>query len=160
MLRWFLEKADQQFSNKDAESGIIVPTWDFNVVYQLQHMFLHVLKEGIGLRQVIDYYYLLKSDNRVGYEDVSKTLRYLGLYEFAGAMMYVLKESLAMDEQYLIVPLDERRGRFLYAEILLSGNFGQYDERNADLQRKRGVRRSMAQLKRNGDSFETIQWKC
>ena len=60
---------------------------------------------------------------------LQRDLKGLGLYGFAGAMMYVLHEVLGLDEDMMIVPMDERRGRMLLAEILASGNFGKYDER-------------------------------
>jgi len=151
MQRWFIEMADRQFSHVDKKTGLHVPTWDFNVVYQLQHMYLHILQEGIGLRQVIDYFYLLKSANDDEWskmEDIRQTLKRLDLWHFAGAMMYVLKEVLGMEEKYLFVAVDEKRGTFLCEEILKSGNFGQYDERNKELSEKTGIRRSLARLKR------------
>jgi len=64
------------------------------------------------------------TDGRCLMEDVSNTLEYLGLTEIAGAVMWVLKEVLGLEEQYLIAPVDERRGRFLLDEIMQGGNFG------------------------------------
>jgi hypothetical protein len=49
--------------------------------------------------------------------------------ELAGAMMWVLHEVLGLEEKFLIVPVDVRRGQFLYEEIMQAGNFGQYDQR-------------------------------
>ena len=67
-------------------------------------------------------------------EDISDTLKYLNLYIFAGAVMYIMKEVLGIEEKYLIVPVDERRGKTLLQEILKGGNFGHYsglDQKNA-----------------------------
>ena len=47
----------------DEVGRINVPNWEFNVVFQLAHVYNHLLHEGIGLRQIIDYYYLLKTTN-------------------------------------------------------------------------------------------------
>ena len=110
----------------DNEGLIPVPSKEFNVVFQLAHMMHHFFDEGIGLRQMIDYYYLLKLDGRGKKEDVSDTLKYLNLYNFAGAVMYIMKEVLGLDEKFLIVPVDERRGKTLLNEILKGGNFGHY----------------------------------
>ncbi len=55
---------------------------------------------------------------------IRHTLMYLGLWKFAGAMMYVMKEVFLLDRQYMIAPVDEKRGKFLLDEILQSGNFG------------------------------------
>ena len=57
---------------------------------------------------------------------VQKDLKYLGLWKFAGAVMYVLKEVLGLSEEKMIVPKDEKRGRLLLAEILNGGNFGRH----------------------------------
>lgn len=129
----------------DGEGHIPVPTWEFNIVYQLSHIYRHIMKEGVGMRQVIDYYYLLKSEEcRVKCEEsdtaMHDTLKCLGLMEIAGAVMWVLRVALGLEEQYLIVPADERRGRFLYNEIMHGGNFGQHDSR---------VNRAVSPLARN-----------
>ena len=55
-----------------------------------------------------------------------RELKYLGLWKFAGAVMYVLKEVLGLSEDKMIVPVDEKRGRLLLAEILDGGNFGRH----------------------------------
>lgn len=143
--RWFRLHS----SESCVKEGLIIPTWRFNVVYQLQHMFFHVLQEGLGLRQAMDYYYLLRSEDRVEEMSFEKTLKWLGLYPFAGAMMYVLKEVFCLDERYLIAPVNEKKGKFLLTEIMQSGNFGKLDERNAELQKTTGVKRSLARAKRS-----------
>ena len=57
---------------------------------------------------------------------VQRELKYLELWKFAGAVMYVLKEVLGLAEDKMIVPMDEKRGRLLLAEILDGGNFGRH----------------------------------
>ena len=57
---------------------------------------------------------------------VQRELKYLGLGKFAGAVMYVLHEALGLSEEKMIVPMDEKRGRLLLAEILDGGNFGRH----------------------------------
>ena len=57
---------------------------------------------------------------------VQRDLKYLGLWKFAGAVMYVLKEVLGLSEEKMIAPMDEKRGRLLLAEILEGGNFGRH----------------------------------
>ena len=107
--------------------AIPVPTWEFNIVYQLAHLMHHFFDEGIGLRQFVDYYYLLqKAENKleISHEELEKTLHHLNLYQFAGAVMYVERDVLGLEEKYLIVPVDERRGKTLLGEILKGGNFG------------------------------------
>ena len=131
----------QVFYRKMAEGGCLmaelpngvgsipVPTWEFNIVFQLAHMMHHFFDEGIGLRQMIDYYYLLMHNSQCIMHNWECTLRYLNLYNFAGAVMYIMKEVLGLEDKYLIVPVDERRGKTLLKEILKGGNFGRADVR-------------------------------
>ena len=171
LQKWFEEKAPEQFRHyvelPDGAGEICVPTVDFNTVYLLTHIYRHLLQEGIGLRQVIDYYYVLMSDGRWKKDDVSDVLRHLtsstsvatrqcvnefplhsllrrlGLWKIAGAMMWVLNEVLGLEEKYLIAPKDERLGKVLLSEILNGGNFGQYnlDNIKADSQLKKNWQR-------------------
>lgn len=110
-----------------------VVDFDFNVVYLIQHCYNHFLFEGIGLRQFMDYYFLLKSirNNELGKQREENTkivekLEYLGLKKFAGAMMWVLKEIFHAEEELLICSPNKKRGEFLLKEILMGGNFGHY----------------------------------
>ena len=57
---------------------------------------------------------------------VQRELKYLGLWKFAGAVMYVLHEALGLPEEKMIAPMDEKRGKLLLAEILNGGNFGKH----------------------------------
>jgi len=138
LQRWFKMNTDSTSLTNlpDGVGEIPVPSWEFNVVFQLCHIYQHVIKEGIGLRQIIDYYYLLKSEEcRVKDEECSTSrtivLEYLGLAKIAGAVMWVLKEILGLEKKYLIAPMDERRGRFLLSEIMQGGNFGMYGTEKA-----------------------------
>ena len=215
LQKWFKRNADLQCSNvvslPDGIGEIAIPTTAFNVVYQLTHLYHHFFDEGIGMRQIIDYYVVcdfykvyqnsskitpslftikegstshpdpltlrgeggnrptrcsepLRSkdggpskvspdcagwDRRDAIGDIAsdasvssasttdssastaldvvqRELKYLGLWKFAGAVMYVLKEVLGLSEDKMIVPVDEKRGRLLLAEILDGGNFGKH----------------------------------
>ena len=211
---------EEQFSHRVmlAEQGeIAIPTVEFNIIFQLTHIYSHLMNEGIGLRQLLDYYYVLcdfykvyqksskitpslftlkegdfsnhpvplskegstfsPSPSSSGSGDVTapsrcseplrskvggaskpspgcagwdrldttgdtssvscssastalvvvqRELKYLGLWKFAGAVMYVLHETLGLPEEKMIVPVDEKRGRLLLAEILDGGNFGRH----------------------------------
>ena len=60
LRKWQKKLEDEQFSHKmdllDGAGQIVIPTIEFNIVYQLLHMIHHVFDEGIGLRQMMDYY--------------------------------------------------------------------------------------------------------
>ena len=129
--KWYNKMADGGGLKEEVElpegiGSIPVPTIEFNIVFQLAHMMHHFFDEGIGLRQFVDYYFLLKSDVRSQRSDVSLTLKHLGLWKFAGAVMYVMCEVFALEEQYMIALVDEKRGKTLLNEILKGGNFGKY----------------------------------
>ena len=136
MQKWLKEVMDLQCSNvvtlPDGYGEITVPTTSFNVIYILSHLYRHVFTEGIGLRQLIDYYFVLvKSEERrvQNLTALQRELKYLGLWKFAGAVMYVQHEALGLPEAKMIAPIDVNEGRFLLAEIMQGGNFGQYDTR-------------------------------
>ena len=132
LQKWFKRNADLQCSHivglPDGAGDIAIPTSAFNVVYQLCHLYHHFFDEGIGMRQIIDYYYVVSMLN-VNCEMLTwlpKDLKYLGLWKFAGAVMYVLHEALGLSEEKMIAPMDEKRGKLLLAEILNGGNFGKH----------------------------------
>lgn len=132
LQKWFKRNADLQCSNvvslPDCIGEIAIPTTAFNVIYQLTHLYHHFFDEGIGMRQIIDYYYVVSMLN-VNCEMLTwlqKDLKHLGLWKFAGAVMYVLHEALGLSEEKMIAPMDEKRGKLLLAEILNGGNFGKH----------------------------------
>lgn len=131
LQKWFRRNADLQCSHivglPDGAGDIAIPTSAFNVVYQLCHLYHHFFDEGIGMRQIIDYYYVVNNDELLVIRDtLQRELKHLGLWKFAGAVMYVLHEVLGLSEEKMIAPMDEKRGKLLLAEILNGGNFGQH----------------------------------
>ena len=150
MQTWFGEEAQKQYIHRIQlpDGEICVPTNFFNVIYQLAHISKHFFQDGIGLRHFVDYYYLLKND--VGDRDViEKTLKRLGLYKLSRAVMYVESVILGLEDRYMIVPADERLGKLLYEEIMLSCNFGQYDQRVSSYNRNTTIGKNLERLKRD-----------
>ena len=192
-LQGYYERVmDEQFAHrvKLGEQGeVAVPKAEFNLIFQLTHIFTHLMNEGIGLRQLLDYFFVLKNTDFIGNTDggaflgntdctdntdkfsgntdgdgfllntdftdntdkfsgstggdgflvntdltdrrlLQDELRRLGLWEFAGAVMYIMKEVFGLEDNRLIVPPDVKRGRLVLKEVLEAGNFGQYDKRN------------------------------
>ena len=174
---------DEQFAHRVKLGGqgeVAVPKAEFNLIFQLTHIFTHLMNEGIGLRQLLDYFFVLKNTDFIGNTDgdgfllntdftdntdkfsgntdgdgfllntdftdntdriggnadgvdrrlLQDELRRLGLWEFAGAVMYIMKEVFGLEDDRLIVPPDVKRGRLVLKEVLEAGNFGQYDKRN------------------------------
>ena len=149
MLQKYYERVkEEQFSHRvmlGEQGEIAIPTVEFNFIFQLTHIYAHLMNEGIGLRQLLDYYYVLISDDLLVISDdllvirddllvirdrVQKELKELGLWKFAGAIMYIMQEVFGMSASRLIVPPNEKYGRFVLNEVLEAGNFGKHDERN------------------------------
>ena len=128
LQRWFHEYEEENFSS--SLKDIPVPSAAFNRVYILVHIYRHLFAEGIGLRQLLDYYYVLRQrctdEERA---ETMRTLRSLKMQRFASAVMWVLQHVFSMDDRYLLTAPDAREGHFLLNEIMLAGNFGQHDER-------------------------------
>lgn len=157
-LKWCRE--NEQFGVCDALiNGCVlpVPTASFNAVYQLMHIQRHLVDEGVGLRQLLDYYFVLRAlhieqgsladrtesmaqwaegmGNAVASnEEVMHTLQRTGLKRLAASVMYVLKVVLNMPSEYMICEPDEVSGDFFLNEILIGGNFGKSDNRYAKAQ--------------------------
>ncbi|RRD80602.1 hypothetical protein EII14_00960 [Alloprevotella sp. OH1205_COT-284] len=146
LQRWFNRNMDEQCFNEvelpDGNSKITIPTTAFNVIYQLSHLYRHVFSEGIGLRQLVDYYYVLQNAMHLDHITLRNEMKHLGLYKFACAVMYVLHEVLALPENKMIIaPMDKIRGKFLLEEVMIGGNFGQYDTRLSSRENEDKVRR-------------------
>ena len=207
---------EEQFSHRvmlGEQGEIAIPTVEFNLIFQLTHIFSHLMNEGIGLRQLVDYYYVLcdfykvyqksskitpslftlkegstshpdpltlrgeggnrptrcseplrskdggpkrSSPDSAGWDRrdaigdmtsataarssfaasssaaidrVQKELKELGLWMFAGAIMYIMQEVFGMPASRLIVPPNEKYGKFVLNEVLEAGNFWKHDER-------------------------------
>ena len=126
------EVAAEECANRIPFHGdsIAIPTLEFNRYYILQHIYRHLFGEGIGLRQMTDYYYVLrKGGSRESKERTMELFRRTGMLKFVGATMWVMQVVFGLEEEYLLCAPDEKAGRFLLNEILLAGNFGKYDAR-------------------------------
>ena len=228
-LQNFYERMkEEQFSHRvmlGKQGEIAIPTVEFNLIFQLTHIYAHLMNEGIGLRQLVDYYYvicdfykvyqnfsnpsvslskgsstfspspsssgsgdvtaLLGARNRyalrladhqrstpdcagwdrldvsgdttsdtvshsatvcagstaigsvassasfsAAIDRVQEELKELGLWKFAGGIMYIMQEVFGLPASRLIVPPNEKYGKFVLNEVLEAGNFGKHDERN------------------------------
>lgn len=112
-----------------------VPDNVFSLILTLNHNLWHLLYEGVGLRQMMDLYYVARSMQAS--DEVSCLLRYFQLESFGSASAWVLwylfdrsaDNSLFISKQSPLPAPDERLGRFLLDEIMKAGNFGHHDER-------------------------------
>ena len=73
LQKWLKRNADLQCSNRIAlpnnAGEVAVPTLSFNIIYQLCHLFHHCFYEGVGLRQIVDYYFVLMNTDFSGNTD-------------------------------------------------------------------------------------------
>ena len=216
LQKYYERVKEEQFSHRvmlGEQGEIAIPTAEFNLIFQLTHIYAHLMNEGIGLRQLLDYYYVLcdfykvyqnfskthpssltlkggstafpkplspqgtgdvtapprrseplrskeggpskvspdcagwdrlsiEGDNSAGsttavtssastaLDVVQKELKELGLWKFAGGIMYIMQEVFGMPASRLIVPPNEKYGKFVLNEVLEAGNFGRHDARN------------------------------
>ena len=108
-----------------------MPSLAFDRVFILLHCYRHMCGDGVGFRQVMDYFFVL----RQGFSEEERTeavkwIKKLGMGRFAGGMMWVLRERFGLENEYMIVELNEKEGRFILNEILLTGNMGHSDKRS------------------------------
>lgn len=147
LQKFFKRTSGDCFAHEVVLAGgkINVPTTEFNLVYQLVHIFEHFFTEGIGMRQVMDYYFVLQSakgSRGFRVQEVQRVVSDLGLDRFASALMWVIgyvfegknlmnPETLRPYEtaSWMLWKSNEADGRMLLNEIMLSGNFGKQDER-------------------------------
>lgn len=132
LQKFFTDKAAEQFENtiSTPEGTFPAPTLAFNRVYILLHIYRHLFQEGIGLRQMLDYYFVLsKGTTHEKREHCLKTLQHLGLVKFSSAVTHVLHTVFRLERENFITEPNTRRGEFLLNEIMTAGNFGHYDNR-------------------------------
>ena len=135
---WF--KKNSSLDNFECSNGFCVPSDEFNLVFIALHIFRHLLGEGVGLRQLMDYYFVLKhvSDSETR-DRAYNVLKSLGLDKFAGALMWmcgkVFSQNLDVQEamaDWMICRPDEKLGKMILEEMEIAGNFGHHDVRKKE----------------------------
>lgn len=122
LQRFFEQKKNDAMIKRP--DGFNYPKPDFDVVFSLVHTFHHLLEEGVGLRHIVDYYYILKALPQEERRKSLEIIRGLGLEKFLSAMMWVLQKVCEMSSDYLLCTPNETEGKFLLNEIMAGGNFG------------------------------------
>ena len=141
LQRFFEDQSLKSFANKSS-LGFSVPTIEFNLVHQLVHIHHHLFYEGVGLRQLMDYFFLLKTRGTEFEDSIEKqnsetvvciVVEDLNLERFASALMWVLGYVFGLGNDKMLWKPCEDDGRFLLNEIVKSGNFGKMDYRQKGL---------------------------
>ena len=132
LQKWFKEEGEKHIVFNE-KLGFSVPDYTFNVILTLNHNFWHLMYEGVGMRQILDLFFVLRNVNDSKLIEVQnealKLIKYFHLQRFTAASMWIMKEILGLEEKYLICNPNEKAGRFLLEEIIQSGNFGKFDKR-------------------------------
>ena len=149
LQRWFDHELNELYEF-DPESGFVTPSVEFNVFYILLHIYRHFFTEGVGLRQIMDYYFVLKThyENKTTYlinntngttDDTDHTDKYctavseFGMERFAKGLMWVMLEVMAMPKEWMLWEPDEKEGRYILEQVMEGGNFGHYSKRQTRL---------------------------
>lgn len=135
---WFKDKKLKKYIDKEQErqfnntvqvgsKGFGVLTSDFDVVYQLLHMWHHFFETRNNFKQMIDYYFLLKKchTENTDFTEIVKLLKELGVLKYAKGMMWVMKEVLGLEEKYFYTEPDEKIGKLILNETMIYGTFSQ-----------------------------------
>ena len=144
LQKWFKEHTNEIFGhteNTENTEGLVTPSVEFNAFYILLHIYRHFLYAGVGMRQLMDYYFVLKNfnlniGNNSNTDDTNltdcyavKAVKEFGIERFARGVMWVMQEVFALDRKHMIAEPLESEGRFILNEVMTGGNFGHYDER-------------------------------
>lgn len=149
LQKFFEVQSDKQFGNYDADAGFTHTTVEFDLVFSIVHIYRHIFSEGIGLRQLMDYYYILKNSSYEERKEAFYFLDSLKMEKFCGGIMWILKEIFGIKEEYLLCACNRQHGEFLLSEIMTAGNFGQYDSRTTRIDADKRFARGFVQFKRN-----------
>lgn len=121
---FFDSQASEQFAHYDETVGFAYPTVFFNLVHSMVHINRHVFEEGIGLRQLMDYYFILKHSSCDERKETYKVLCSIGLKKFVGAVMYVMQQVFLLEEDLMLCVPNTMLGSRLLDSVMAGGNFG------------------------------------
>jgi hypothetical protein len=136
-LQKWIENHKEELQNtmKEMPNGvgsIPVPSIVFNRFYILLHCYDHIFSEGLGLRQIMDLYFVLaqnKLDNTKEEDFRIFYLDCLGLRKFASAMMWIMGYVFGLERDKMLCEPDEKEGKFILNEVMQNGNMGHHDHR-------------------------------
>lgn len=132
LRHYFKKEKTKQFGNMATlpdglgEIGVLCP--QFDCLFQLSHMMHHFFFEGLGFRQVIDFYYLLRSMPTID-KGIMAEVKRLNMRKFTAAMMFIMYDILGLEEEKLLCEPDSKIGTMILEEMLHAGNFGYHDDR-------------------------------
>ena len=102
-----------------------------HALYVFLHLYNHLTKVGVGLRQFCDLSMLLQLD--IDRERLKAHLNVLGMEKAFRACEFILKEYIGLDDSCLLYEInanDKKYGQRMMAVVLYRGNMGHYNKRN------------------------------
>lgn len=134
MSNWFKDKILQKYIRKKemeqfdylekmSDSTFGTLTNDFNLVFQMLHMYNHFFTSRNNLKQMMDYYYLLKKSffEKTDTGEVMDLLDDLGVKRYAAGVMWIQKEVLGIEDNCLLLKPNSKYGRVILSEMLTFG---------------------------------------
>ena len=112
------------------DEALCYPSALFNAVFCMAHMYRHYLTGGLGIRQMMDYSYVLRELTEAERGTAIRTLKRLGMGRFTAATMLALRYNFGLEDEYLLCEPDMKRGPKLVNDLYHMGNFGILDPRN------------------------------
>lgn len=108
--------------------GYDIPTLApvYNVLFIFVHLFYHLINEGVGLRQFVDWYVLIDT-LEISAESLEKCLKGIGLYDAFCGCGAVLTDYLGLQEEKFPFAISEKYHKLAHKiveNILKVGNFG------------------------------------
>lgn len=131
-------------------NGDDTPSLAFNRVFILQHCHVHFCGHGVGVRQLLDYYFvLMQGFTEEERQESMQWIECLGMGRFAAAVMWACKQVFGMPDVKCLCPPNEKDGRFLIEEVMQTGNMGHQDERVDHRQFQTALGRYLFNLRRD-----------
>lgn len=129
LRKFFAQEETLQFANYNEKLGVNVTDVAFDLVFSAVHIYRHLFTEGIGLRQLLDYYYILTHSTYEQRAEAFSVLSSLQMKKFVSALMFVQQKIFLLPDEFCLTTPNAKVGNFLLDEISIAGNFGQYDSR-------------------------------
>jgi len=126
--QWFRTELPNRITSVTLPNGqqLNVPDTFANIVHQASHIYHHFVAEGVGLRQIVDFYLLIARAKAEGidFSLLRKTLSQLHILNITRAVFHVLKVVMGANDDMLPWAPSKGYGEFLLRSILEGGNFG------------------------------------
>ena len=118
--KWASRNKDMMFQHDEA---VTVPSLLMNAVCMLQDLQQRFFKGEAMLRHFLEYYFVitqLKDLSAVfkNGDSIETALRKMSLERFAGGVMWILQEMMALDRQHMLCAPKEHEGRFILHEVM------------------------------------------